>query len=109
VQNGARAGAEAYAIDQAKLPNQARSRAIDEMSRTPGMNCQPSPGTCAATIAFKTHTGDGSTDCTVSPPTIDDPCFVTIRVTYQFRTIIPWPLIPNTANFDRSTTMRLFY
>ena len=102
VQNGARAGAEAYAIDFAKNQAQAITRARDEMNRTPGMNA------AAATVNITIAQADGST-CTVSPPTVTDPCFVTVRVRYTFRTIIPWPIIPNTANFDRSTVMRLFY
>jgi hypothetical protein len=31
-----------------------------------------------------------------------------VRVTYTFRTITPWPMIPNVFTFDRSTTMRQF-
>jgi Flp pilus assembly protein TadG len=102
VQNGARAGAEAYAIDQAKNQAQAIQRARDEMSRTPGMNA----ASATVTVSIKDTNGD---DCTVSPPTVADPCFVTVRVRYTFQTIVPWPLVPNTANFDRNTSMRLFY
>jgi Flp pilus assembly protein TadG len=102
VQNGARAGAEAYAIDFAKNQSQAIQRTRDEMNRTPGMNA------AAATVNITIAQADGDT-CVVSPPTIDNPCFVTVRVRYTFNTIIPWPIIPNTANFDRTTTMRLFY
>ena len=43
----------------------------------------------------------------VSPPTLANPCFATVRVTMPWHTITPWPLIPNTFNFDRSTTMRM--
>jgi len=72
--------------------------------------CTPGMSSGLAGVAIRPHhTGDGVTQCTVSPPTVDDPCFVTVEITYTFRTLIPWPLIPNTANFDRSTTMRLFY
>ena len=104
VQNGARAGAEAYAIDYSKNSAQAVARARQEMGQTPGMNSGS-----AGVFIRPHHTGDGVTQCTVSPPTVDDPCFVTVEITYTFHTLIPWPLIPNTANFDRSTTMRLFY
>jgi Flp pilus assembly protein TadG len=108
VQNGARAGAEAYAIDFSKTASQAIQRAKDEMARTPGMTCDAAHS-CVVTInAPPGATADGSA-CTVSPPTVADPCFVTVRVKYTFHTIVPWPIIPNTANFDRTTTMRLFY
>jgi len=104
VQNGARAGAEAYAIDYSKNAGQAVARARQEMGQTPGMTS----GAPAVSIRAGFQ-ADGVTACTVSPPTVDDPCFVTVQITYTFHTLIPWPLIPNTANFDRSTTMRLFY
>jgi Flp pilus assembly protein TadG len=103
VQNGARAGAESYAIDQSKSEPQARARALDEMSRTPGMNV----ASAAVTVLVKKD--DGVTACDPPPPTIASPCFVTVTVQYQFRTIIAWPFVPNVANFDRSTTMRTFY
>jgi Flp pilus assembly protein TadG len=105
VQNGARAGAEAYAIDFAKSAAAAGQRAKDEMGRTPGLTCDAAH-LCTVLVTIGNAVGD---DCEVSPPTVTDPCFVTVRVQYQFRTVIPWPLVPNTANFDRSTTMRLFY
>jgi Flp pilus assembly protein TadG len=108
VQNGARAGAEAYAIDFAKNAAQAIQRAKDEMARTPGMKCDAAHSCIVSINAPPGATADGSA-CTVSPPTVADPCFVTVRVRYTFQTIVPWPIIPNTANFDRTTTMRLFY
>jgi Flp pilus assembly protein TadG len=102
VQNGARAGAEAYAIDSTPTVLEAQSAAVAEMNRTP---------TVAGTIANVTLTEkqvDGITNC-VHPPTIATPCFVTVRVQYTFHTVTRWPWIPNTANFDRSTTFRMFY
>ncbi|TMG55959.1 MAG: pilus assembly protein [Chloroflexi bacterium] len=108
VQNGARAGAEAFAIDQAKNAQQAVQRAKDEMGRTPGMSCDLAHQ-CLVSINWPPGATTDGSSCTVSPPTVDDPCFVTVRVRYTFKTIIPWPIIPNTANFDRSTTMRIFY
>ncbi|MGH2450838.1 MAG: TadE/TadG family type IV pilus assembly protein [Candidatus Limnocylindria bacterium] len=99
VQNGARAGAEAVAIDVAPTDTLAVARALDEMGRTPGMN----PNDATIVAAFKQ--ADGLLDC-IDPPTVLTPCFATVRVQYTFRTIVPWPLIPNVANFDRSTTMR---
>ena len=99
VQNGARAGAEAAAIDQAPTATMAEARARDEMGRTPGMDA----ANATITVAFKQD--GGLLDC-VNPPTVLLPCFVTVRVQYTFETIVAWPLIPNVANFDRSTTMR---
>lgn len=104
VQNGARAGAEAYAIDFAPSNTRAAQRAMDEITRTPGinlldLNVVTPPG-------GPQHT-DG-TACTTTP-TVANPCFYTVTVEYQFRTLVPWPFIPNTANFNRSTTVRTFY
>lgn len=104
VVNGARAGAEAFAIDQSKNAAQAATRALDEMSRTPGMDTA-----FATVIVTPNKKADGVTDCDPPPPTVANPCFVTVQVQYTFRTIVPWPLVPNVANFNRSTTMRTFY
>lgn len=98
VQNGARAGAEAAAINSAPTSALAVARAKDEMSRTPGMD--PDDATVSAVFA-KT---DGS-PCDTTP-TAAEPCFVTVRVRYTFRTVTPWPLVPNTAALDRTTVMR---
>ena len=103
VQNGARAGAEAYAISFAPTPALAAARVLDEVSRTPGIN----PAILDVTTPSRPQHADG-TDCTTTP-TVADPCFYTVTVEYQFRTLVPWPFIPNTANFNRSTTMRTFY
>jgi Flp pilus assembly protein TadG len=105
IQNGARAGAEAYAINFAPTPAMAGARALDEIQRTPGVNISD-PSLVIDTPSRPTHT-DGSL-CTTTP-TIADPCFYTVTVQYTFRTIVPWPFIPNTANFNRSTTVRTFY
>ena len=102
VQNGARAGAEAYAIDNQPTTVDAQSAALAEMNRTPTVNATSS------NVTVTEKQGDGVTNC-IHPPTVATPCYVTVRVQYTFRTTIPWPLIPNTANFDRSTQFRLFY
>jgi len=104
IQNGARAGAEAYAITFSPNLAMAQTRAMDEMSRTPGMDINNPDLQVFASAAQ----ADGVTTC-LRPPTVDTPCFVTVEVQYVFHTIVPWPFIPNTANFDRSTTMRTFY
>lgn len=101
VQNGARAGAEAAAIDYTPTAAEARARALDEVGRTPGL--RPANATVDVTFARS----DGSSAC-ADPPTVAAPCFATVRVRYTFSTVTPWPLIPSTFNFDRATTMRMF-
>jgi len=103
VQNGARAGAEAAAIDFTPTETEAEARARDEMSRTPGMDGY-NTSTVHVTVTFKKS--DGTTDC-VQPVTEPNQCYATVRVQFTFHTITPWPLIPNTANFDRTTKMRM--
>jgi Flp pilus assembly protein TadG len=105
IENGARAGAEAYAINFAPTPALAGARALDEISRTPGINVSD-PSLVIDTPTLPQH-ADG-TQCTTTP-TVANPCYYTVTIEYTFRTIVPWPFIPNTANFNRSTTMRTFY
>jgi Flp pilus assembly protein TadG len=108
VQNGARAAAEASAIDYTPTQAEALTWAIQEMNRTPGMNaslCNPSTATCTITISRKQL--DGITDC-IQTPDIATPCFFKVRVQYTWKTIIPWPMIPNSFNLDRSTSVRGF-
>jgi Flp pilus assembly protein TadG len=102
VQNGARAGAEAYAIDSTPTVAEAQAAAVAEMNRTPTVAATSSNVTLSETQA------DGVTAC-IHPPTIATPCFVKIRVQYTFTTVTAWPLIPNTANFDRTTSFRMFF
>ena len=104
IQNGARAGAEAFAINFTPTRALAIQRAFDEMSRTPGMDIN-NPSLVVDAWALQS---DGATAC-LQPPTVATPCFVTVSIQYTFRTLVAWPLIPNTANFNRSTTMRTFY
>ena len=99
IQNGARAGAEAAAIDFTPTATETIARARDEMSRTPGMDSNVP--TVVATFAQS----NGS--ACVSPPTLANPCFATVSVTMVWRTITPWPMIPNTFTFDRATIMRM--
>jgi len=100
IQNGARAGAEAAAIDYTPTAAAAEARARDEMSRTPGMD------STAPTVTVLFKQADGSTAC-VSPPTLANPCFATVTVSMVWHTITAWPLIPNTFTFNRSTTVRM--
>ena len=108
VQNGARAAAEASAIDYTPTNAEALAWAIQEMNRTPGMNanlCNPSTATCTITISRKQV--DGVTAC-IQTPDITTPCYFTVRIQYTWRTIIPWPMIPNTFQLDRTTIVRAF-
>ncbi|HYV23292.1 MAG TPA: TadE family protein [Candidatus Bathyarchaeia archaeon] len=105
IENGARAGAEAYAINFAPTSIMAASRTRDEIARTPGIDIN-NPLLVVDTPDKPVHT-DG-TQC-ITTPTVADPCFYTVTVSYQFHTLVPWPFIPNTANFERSTTIRTFY
>ncbi|HAF11782.1 MAG TPA: hypothetical protein DCK98_17145 [Chloroflexi bacterium] len=102
VENGSRAGAEAYAIDSTPTPGEAQSVAMQEINRTPTANASWS------NITVTKAQSDG-TACVVSPPTIATPCFVSVRVQYGWSTIIAWPIVPNSGTFDRTTTMRTFY
>ena len=115
VQNGARAGAESYAVGFTPTAAGTIARSLDEMDRTPGMrwNCLTSGNSChdssaPGDVVLTVKQSDGTSDC-ISPPSVATPCFVTVQVKYTFRTIAPWPLVPNIATFDRSTTMRTFY
>jgi Flp pilus assembly protein TadG len=103
VQNGARAGAEAYAISSTPTMSQTATRVLDEVSRTPGIDIN----LLDVTTPPRAQHSDG-TDC-VTTPTVAAPCFYTVTVEYEFHTIVPWPFIPNVAHFNRSTTMRTFY
>jgi Flp pilus assembly protein TadG len=102
VENGSRAGAEAYAITSIPTALEAQQAAVDEINRTP---------TAAATTAMvqvTTTLTDGVTAC-VSASTIATPCFVNVRVQYNWQTLVAWPLIPNHGTFDRTTSIRTFY
>jgi Flp pilus assembly protein TadG len=101
VQDGARAGAEAAAVDQSPTVSKAQARALDEMGRTPGLD----PNRATVVVTLKQQ--GGLIDC-VNPPTILIPCYATVEAKYTFNTITPWPLIPNQFAFDRTTTMRMF-
>ena len=102
VENGSRAGAEAYAITSIPTALEAQQAAVDEINRTP---------TAAATTAMvqvTTTLTDGVSAC-VSASTIATPCFVNVRVRYNWQTLVAWPLIPNSGTFDRTTSIRTFY
>jgi len=100
VENGARAGAEAFAITSLPSLVQAQDAATAEINRTP---------TAAATrnmVTVSWTQADGVTRCNTS--TLATPCFVSVRVVYGWSTLIAWPIIPNSGTFDRTTTMRTY-
>lgn len=100
VENGARAGAEAYAITVTPSADQAKLAAVGEINRTPTAAATPQMVDVTWTLA------DGVTNCVTS--TLAAPCFVSVRVVYTWRTLIAWPIIPNSGIFDRTTTMRTY-
>ena len=102
VQNGARAGAEATVLDFTPTGAETIDHAQQEMNRTPGVDATQ------ATITVTRKQQDGTTNC-ISSPDPTTPCFVTVRVQYTFRTVINWPFIQNTFNFDRATKMRVYW
>jgi Flp pilus assembly protein TadG len=107
VQDGARAGAEAAAIDYSPTVTKAQARACDEMGRTPGMTVSTCPNNPSAPAVYVTFADANGAAC-VAPLTTTNSCFATVEVVYTFQTITPWPLIPNKFTFDRTTVMRMF-
>jgi Flp pilus assembly protein TadG len=105
VENGSRAGAEAYAISSSDVRTigQARQAAVDEINRT------PSAAATVLMVQVTTTLADGTVvlpaDCA---PTIAAPCYVNVRVQYNWKTLVSWPLIPNSGTFDRTTSMRTY-
>jgi Flp pilus assembly protein TadG len=109
VQNGARAGAESAAIDRTPHGAEAIDHAKQEMDRTPGIDSTNATVTTTFTLAdgVSPCTGEVTTDV-AGISTFAAPCYANVRVQYTFRTITPWPGLPNTFNFDRSTRYRRF-
>ena len=101
VENGSRAGAEAYAITSLPTTAEAQQAAIDEINRT------PTASATAGMVTVSTTLSDGVTAC-AGTSTIATPCFVNVRVVYSWSTLIAWPIVPNGGTFDRTTIMRTF-
>jgi Flp pilus assembly protein TadG len=109
VQNGARAAAEATALDVTPTSTEATAHAQQEMDRTPGMSAVSSTITVSFTLQ------DGVTKCTGAASTsvagtssIATPCYARVRVQYSFSTLVAWPGLPNTFAFDRVTMFRRY-
>lgn len=88
VQNAARAGAEAAVTRAATTDPQIIAYALDELGRIAGVD------SAAATISVTRTTGPGGES------------LVNVRVRYTYRTLAPWPFVPNTLSLDRTATFR---
>jgi Flp pilus assembly protein TadG len=88
VQNAARAGAEAWVTRAATTAAQAIAYATDELGRIAGVD------SAAATITVTHTTGAGGES------------LVNVRVQYTYRTLAPWPFVPNTLSLDKTATFR---
>lgn len=88
VQNAARAGAEAAVTRAATADLQIIAYATDEFGRIAGVN------PADATISVTHTTGPGGES------------LVNVRVQYTYRTLVPWPFVPNTLGLDRTATFR---
>jgi Flp pilus assembly protein TadG len=88
VQNAARAGAEAAVTRVATTNAQVIAYATDELTRVAGVN----PASATVTVTSTTGAGGES--------------LVNVRVQYTFKTLVPWPYVPNTLNLDRTATFR---
>ena len=109
VQNGARAAAEATALDATPTSAEATSHAQQEMDRTPGMSA------VGATITVTFTQANGTSACTNAGSTavagtssISTPCYARVRVQYSFSTLVAWPGLPRTFTFDRVTMYRRY-
>lgn len=88
VQNAARAGAEAAVTRAATTDPQIVAYALDELGRVAGVD------STAASITVTRTTGPGGES------------LVNVRVQYTYRTLAPWPFVPNTLSLDRTATFR---
>lgn len=108
VQNGARAGAEATALDYTPTAAAAETYARQEMERTPGM----SAASATVNVSFTKADGTactGAADTSVPGTTsLSTPCYAVVRVQYTFATLVPWPGLPNTFTIDRTTKVRRY-
>lgn len=109
VQNGARAGAEATALDVTPTGVEATAHARQEMDRTPAMNAAIATITVLFTQANGTSACPGAANTSIAgTSTYTTPCYANVRVQYTFSTIVPWPGIPTTFMFDRQTQFRRY-
>jgi hypothetical protein len=88
VQNSARAGAEAWVTRAATTDAQAIAYATDELGRIPGVDS-------SAALITVTHTTGVSGESLVN-----------VRVRYTYRTLAPWPFVPNALSLDKTVSFR---
>jgi hypothetical protein len=95
VQNGARAGAESATLGYNLTQTEVIAHVQQEMNRTPGVDAS----TCTAPPSAR---------CSIdfTQPTINSVKYFRVEVIYLWRTIVPWPMLPNSATFDRTTLFR---
>lgn len=87
-QSAARVGAEAAVLGIATDSAQIATHARADFGRVAGVD----PNTLTVTVTETTGPGGEK--------------LVTVRATYVFRTLVAWPLVPNSATIDRGATMR---
>jgi len=99
--SAARSAAELAALADDPALFDATAAVRGDLAHTPGLD--PS----AASAAMTTHNGDGvDGSCVDDPPSVENPCFSTVRVTYTFSTLFGWPGLPRSIVFERSRTFR---
>ncbi len=122
VQNGARAGAEAGALMASPTGSAVATRAQTELTNTPGLSasgsCTQSGNvyTCgSATITVTFTQSNGTSACTGAASTsvagtssTGTPCYANVNVQYTFSTLTPWPGLPHSFAFNRSTMYRRY-
>ncbi len=109
VQNAARSGAEATALDTTPTGVEAIQHVRDELGRTPSVD----PASATITVTFTQ--ANGTSACTGAANTsvagtssIATPCYALVRVQYTWSTLIPWPLMQRSFTFDRTTMVRRY-
>lgn len=109
VQNAARSGAEATALDTTPTSSEATTHVKDELGRTPSVDA------ASATITVTFTQANGTSACTGAPDTsvagtssVATPCYAQVRVQYTWSTLIPWPLMQRSFTFDRTTMFRRY-
>lgn len=109
VQNGARAGAEQTALDVTPTGGASTAAVAAEIGRTPGLD----PNTATITVTYAL--AGGTVPCAGAPDlqhagtsTVASPCYAIVRVQYTWSTLTPWPGLPHTFMFDRSTQIRRY-
>lgn len=88
VQNSARAGAEAAVTRAATTDPQITAYVTDELGRVAGVD----PSLATITV---THTTGALGESLVN-----------VRVQYTYRTLAPWPFVPNSLLLDKTATFR---